>query len=185
MKAKRLYIMAVLLSGSLFFGPTYGQMKVGGGIFYGTYLGNLGLDIRASFRLIDQLYVSAKLDVSFPEITSYGATFMNELGLHAKYHVYEKGGIALYPLAGLTLQNMIWVNTNPVNLNAGFHVGVTAGGGAILKITDNLEAFGEATFTLAGHSQFKATVGGLFNLWSIEKRDEKKPVSNTDRQIIR
>lgn len=167
-------ILGLLLSGLS--AQTVAQLSYGGGIFYGSWLRNAGLDLRAEYALTDDLIIAPKLDISFPDL-QFSAKFLTELGAHVHYHLIKQDILVLYPLAGLNIQSYLNADIDPsayVNMN--FGVGLCAGAGGQLILTDNFSFFGEARYALGRYHQFMATAGVLFTPG--QKAGEAVPAEN-------
>lgn len=160
---KKLIIILVgfLIGGGLV--PVSGQLSYGGGLFWGNYLRNPGLDFRVEYPLTDALIIAPKLDISFPDLL-FRAQFLSELCGHVHYYVINEEQMKLYPLAGLNIQSWLEVDLDPspyVDIN--FGLGLCAGVGGRLALTDHMSFFGEARYAFGRYHQFVATAGVLFS----------------------
>ncbi len=156
--SKKLIIIlgAICLSGML--NTNQAQLNLGGGVFYGTYLNRPGLDIRLEYNVAEDLLLVPKLDFSLPKL-AYGPTFLNEICLHAHYIVFKEDLLSLYPFAGLNIQNYIDFDSNPFDIDMGFGLGICAGVGGQLRISDGMSFFGEARYATGHYHQFMLTGG--------------------------
>lgn len=156
---KKLILTVVAFCFAGLINQSIGQLNIGGGLFYGTYLDNVGLDLRAEYHITDELILAPKLDLSFPDIP-FGPTFLNELCLHAHYQVFKEDNINLYPLVGVCFKNYIDFDSEPFDMDFHLGMGLSFGAGGQLKISDGMSMFAEARYS-TGHYHQLVFTGGL------------------------
>jgi len=136
------------------------QLKYGGGIFFGTWLNNPGLSVRAEFDVFEGLTAVPKIEISFPRFNT--GTFLNAVALHLHYYVEVTEGIAVYPLAGITVKSYLDIDKYGNNrLSHNFGLNPTFGAGGKLKITDSFAVFAEGRYDFGRYHQFVTTLGVL------------------------
>ena len=157
---KRFIIILITFFAGMFSVQSMAQLSYGGGVFYGTYLRNLGVELRAEYPLTESLIVAPKLALSLPDFY-YGVTFLNELCGHVHYKVFQEDPITLYPLAGICISNYTDIDTSPADLDIHFKFGVNLGAGGQFRLGENMDIFAEARYTIGYYHQFVATAGLL------------------------
>ncbi len=136
------------------------QLKYGAGIFYGTWLNNPGLNLRAEFDIADALVAVPKIDISIPRIST--GTFLNSVSLHLHYNFDITEEISIYPLAGVALKSYLDFDSYGNNrLDHRFGVNGVGGAGGQYRLTDTFVVFAEGRLEIGRYSQFVSTVGVL------------------------
>jgi hypothetical protein len=155
---KKHLIIMILLILPITISKSYGQIDYGGGLFFATQLNNPGIDLRTEFYLMEDLVISPKLDLTWPDI-KWGPTFVNEFCLHAHYLFYQEDLITAYPLAGINIQNYIDFDKNPFDIDFSFGMGFCAGVGAQLHVSESMSFFAEARYATGRYHQLMLTGG--------------------------
>jgi len=137
------------------------QIKYGGGVFYGTYLGNLGLNLRAEMNITEDLALVPKIDVSLPNFHS--GTFLNGVTVHGHYYIEAVEGLKVYPIAGLTLKSYLDFDRYGINrVYHGFAINPSGGAGGIFQLDEGFSVFAELRYEIGRYHQFMSTAGVLF-----------------------
>ena len=161
MTKKFLVVILICLSVSFFVKPeAKAQLKYGAGIFYGTWMNNPGLNVRAEFSIGESLAAVPKINISIPRLSS--GTFLNSVSLHMHYNVEISEELDVYPLAGITLKS--YLDIDKYGNDRIFHqfgVNPALGAGGKIKLTDAFEVFAEGRFELGRYHQFVSTIGVL------------------------
>ncbi len=136
------------------------QFRYGGGLFYGSYLNNPGLDVRAELPLFEGLSIVPLIDISAPRTSSW--TFLNSVSVHAHYNFQVADNVIAYPLAGMALKSYLdFDRTGSDRIDHRFNVNAVGGAGAILELGKRFSVFAEGRLEIGSYSQLVATFGAL------------------------
>ncbi len=143
---------------ALFASASFGQLKFGGGLSYGTEAENIGINIRGDYSINDKIaivpgftYFLPKDDVTFWEFNadchySFNEMFYGLGGLNYTHFKYEMPSGSLFGVA---------FEGEDITDSA---IGLNVGAGAKL----GSKFFGEAKYVLSDYDQLVLTVGILF-----------------------
>jgi len=159
-------ISAVLITVALC-STSEAQVRVGPFLGYGQNLGLWGLGAYTELVFNDRLTVSPNFTQYFPkDLDNTPKRTVWELNANLNYYVINGEVGYLYGLAGLNFTH-IKVRTRTVltdEVDSEGNVGLNAGIGSMVRITDTLFPFAEAKYTVGGYSQLTLIFGVKFQL---------------------
>lgn len=151
-------IFLTLAFAALFASASFGQLKFGGGLSYGTEAENVGINVRADYSINDKIaivpgftYFLPKDDVTFMEFNADCHYSFNEMfyGLGGLNYTHFKAEIPSIEFMGVT------VGGGDISDSA---MGLNVGAGAKLGSM----FFAEAKYVLSDYDQLVLSVGILF-----------------------
>lgn len=157
MKRIILSIVAVLFAASTF--AQIENLKVGGGLTYGTEVSAIGLNINGVYTITDEIDGAITFTHFFEDLPTW-----NVLDLEGHYTFTEVGdGIGIYGLAGFGIT--FWsVDLGIFGKTTGSSTGVNLGAGAKIGINDNLSIAPEAKFTIGSdYNYFRLGAAVLYS----------------------
>lgn len=154
--AKLLILSAVILLSA---NTSFAQLRVGGGIGYGTDIEELGIMVRGLYDIDDEwrgaasfvYYLDGIEDVSFWEINFNG-----------HYVIVDNGNIQVHALAGLnfTRVGFTFIDFNGNRFSEGAtETGINIGGGVIVPLSDALDLIADLKYVISDASQLLLAVG--------------------------
>lgn len=139
------------------------QLRYGAGLFYGTWLNNPGLNLRAELGVGDTFVIVPMIDLSVPRFST--ATFLNSASLHLHYNFEITEELLLYPLAGATMKSYLdFDNYGGTTVHHRLRLNPVGGAGGQLKMTEFFIVFAEGRLELGlpgNYGQFVSTIGVL------------------------
>lgn len=136
------------------------QLSVGGGLGYGFDIEALGIQGRAVYGITDQ--IRGQADFTYFLEGTDGVTSW-EFNVNGNYMLTSSGGFDIYALAGLNFAH-VTVDLGPFGNASNTDTGLNIGAGAQMGLSDNLNFFGEAKFSLGGSDQLFLGAGVLIGL---------------------
>lgn len=163
--------------------------KLGGGITAstGTYFndertsnndhktGNPAITIKGIYELNLPFHISPSITIFAPHVTNFGeaskhiiSAFLFDVNGHYVFNSLDK--FEFYGLAGLniTLLRSRW---KPGESSSESAIGLNMGAGSYMKLTEQLDLFGEAKYIVSSRGQFVLTAGVLLNLEWFKKNE--------------
>lgn len=169
--------------------------KIGGGLVYGTGVyfhnessdlshktGNPALNLKGIYEISLPLHVSPSVNIFFPRVTEIMemkqiiSAFLFDVDGHYVFNSLSR--FEFYGLAGLniTLIRNKWKyeweeESSDASSETAF--GLNIGGGTYMKLTEQLDLFGELKYIVSSRDQFVLTAGVLLNLDWLKKNETK------------
>lgn len=169
--------------------------KVGGGLTYGTgfhfnnetigqeadlHKGpNLGIFITGIYELNLPFHLAPSFTYFFPRtneiaLTSFGKTRVSEMmfDINGHYVLNSLDKFEFYGLAGLnvTLAKLKWLGP-PSSYGSDNALGLNVGAGTYMKITEQLDLYGEVKYIVSKYDQLMINAGVLFNMDWMKKHE--------------
>jgi len=144
-----------------------GDIRLGGGLVYGTAIEELGINIRGDYQFAELIKGGADFTFFFaPENFSF-----NTLNLNG-FYLFDVEGFNPYALAGL---NFTFYSASIPSFSGGgitigggnvtdTAVGLNLGGGADFPFSENLAGFGEIKYVIGTYDGLAITAGIKFLL---------------------
>ena len=169
--------------------------KAGGGLSYstGAYFhnedfdnshktGNPAIAFKGIYELSLPIHISPSLNIFLPRVTSSGSSkqivsaFLFDINGHYVFNSLDR--FEFYGLAGLniTLLRNTWkwdFNGGGSDSSTETVPGLNLGLGTYMKMTEQLDIFGEFKYILSSRDQFMLTAGVLLNLDWLKKNENK------------
>ena len=142
-----------------------GDIRVGGGLVYGTAIEELGINIRGDYQFAELIKGGADFTFFFaPENFSF-----NTLNLNG-FYMFDVEGFNPYALAGLNFSfysaNFQSTTIGGITIGGGSvtdtAVGLNLGGGADFPLSENLAGFGEVKYVISNYDGLAITAGIKF-----------------------
>src|SRR5699024_11006613 len=114
----------MLISSGSAFAQQEGDIKIGGGLIYGTEIENLGLRADGYYRINEDFRAGAALGYFFPKSVGEVDFSWFEIDFNGNYIFHEEDELMAYGLAGI---NIAILNTDMPEISIG---GQTFGGGS-------------------------------------------------------
>lgn len=169
--------------------------KIGGGITYGTgfhfnnetgVLADLhrspfaGIFLTGIYELILPIHIAPSFTYFLPR-TNKSTLVTNRENTRASAMMFDINGhyvfnsldrFEFYGLAGLniTFAKIKWLGTNPSS-GSDNALGLNVGAGTYIKITEQLDLYGEVKYILSKYDQFMLNVGVLLNIDWMKKHE--------------
>lgn len=169
--------------------------KIGGGPVYGsgTYFhnytgdeffktGNPALNLKSIYEISVPIHISPSVFLFLPRVTEFGnqvkytiSSFMFDLNGH-----YIFNSLSRFEFYGLTGLNISYIKHKMDNYSDDMHeksdetaLGLNLGAGTYMKISNQLELFGEAKYIIGSRDQLVITAGVLLNLDWLRKHETR------------
>ena len=148
---------------------SFAQIKLGGGIAYGTEIEELGITAKGHYAFTEVWEGAASFTFFFTGEDVPGADLrIWEFNADAHYILTTTDKFAFYPLAGLNITGVTIDIDSPIpgfgGKTSNSEVGLNAGAGIELFINENISAVGELKYVLSDFDQLVINVGILFGL---------------------
>ncbi len=164
--------------------------KLGGGITFGTGVyfhdetessnhktGNPALTLEGIYEINLPFHIASSFTVFMPRTTDFGeskniiSAFLFDINGHYVFNSLDR--FEFYGLAGLniTLLKNKWKYDFDDSSDASTEtaLGLNIGGGTYMKMTEQLDLFGEVKYIVSKRDQFLVTVGALLNIDWLKK----------------
>lgn len=135
------------------------QIRVGGGLGYGTDISEVGLNIRGLYQINDNIGAQADFMFYFVgENLSY-----TEFNVNGNYF-FGTEQFRPYALAGLNISRLK-ASVPFFGSITDTEIGLNVGGGGMYDINDMISVFGEAKYIVSNADQLVITAGVLFMIF--------------------
>lgn len=154
------FLLFALVTFVGFEGLAQGEVRVGGGLVYGTEIESLGINFRGDYALTEEILLAPDLVYFFPN-DEFGIDFKwFDINLNGNYlFTVSNEGITPYALAGLNIAILSVDLNNVPGFRGGGNsteIGLNVGGGADFHL-GGFDAFGELRYAI-GNDQL--VIGG-------------------------
>ncbi|SHF49871.1 hypothetical protein SAMN05443144_109102 [Fodinibius roseus] len=160
---KKIILTSCLLFGlALAFNTTsYAQessdVKIGGGIAYGTEAEAIGVQIGAKYAFTPEISGAADFTYFFPDVIDWW-----EINANGHYHFYAEEGTRVYGLAGLNYATLSY-DMGSLGSASDSEVGLNIGGGAEFAM-DFADIYTELKYVLGSTDQLGISAGLRFGI---------------------
>mgnify|MGYP002626343945 CR=1 FL=1 len=142
----------------------FAQIKVGGGLSFGTGPDNLALQVRSGYQFNSNL--TAMIDANFymEGDKNFRARTLN---FNLQYHFLHQENVSIYGLGGLNLTHVADVYHTDFGMKIVDPVNGTAfnlGAGGRYAFNENIDGFFEAKYIIGDFDQFVVGIGVVYNL---------------------
>jgi opacity protein-like surface antigen len=175
--------------------------KAGGGLTYGSGVyfhnedldvshktGNPAINFKGIFELSLPIHIAPSINIFLPRVTKYEDPYGSskqiisafQFDLNAHYVINSLDRFEFYGLAGMnvTLLKSKWkteMQGEPGYSDSSTETvpGLNLGAGTYMKLTEQLDLFGELKYIFSSRDQFMVTAGVLLNLDWLKKNENK------------
>lgn len=151
-------IAVIMLTASTSFAQS-GDIKVGGGLVYGSEVEAIGLQANGVYGFTEEISAAADVSIYFPDGYDWWA-----INLNGHYNFHAEEGTSVYGLAGLNIATLSFdVDLGQFGSASGSdsEVGLNLGGGAEFDV-EFAHVFGEAKYIIGNADQFVIGAGLRF-----------------------
>lgn len=152
MKIKHFFLTLIVLAGVQF--AANAQLRLGAGLGYGFDIEELGLQFRGVYTISDPWRGAADFVFYFDGVEDLSIW---ELNLNGHYTFINDEKKTVYALAGLNFLKFNYDASSTFADNS--DTGLNLGAGLEIPISESIEFFSEARFSLGGSEQFFISAG--------------------------
>jgi outer membrane immunogenic protein len=135
------------------------DLRLGGGLVYGSEIDRMGIDLRGDYQLQSNLILVPDFQLFFNRNSGNVRVYWNTINFDFHYLFSVAENFYLYPLAGLNFT--FYTVKIRDNRDTSARIGLNLGGGAEYRFSDKIAGFIELKYVVSDADQTVASYGVL------------------------